>query len=89
VARRRKITKLPPPTKGTIWAVVGPKGIVRETDVAPGVALVLAHAEAGRHSRAVALTVERRDLFGPAVTLFRVERDEDGIILTYTLSNED
>jgi hypothetical protein len=35
------------------------------------------------------LEVVRQSLFGPAVCLYRVERDDDGVVLTHKVNGED
>lgn len=52
-------------------------------------ALVVAQGVAERSTEEVVLTVDRKSLFGPSVTLFRVTRDEAGAVFTNTVSRED
>jgi hypothetical protein len=47
-------------------------------------ALVVAQGLAQKHVEPVVLTVSRRSLFGPAVTLYRVTRTEQGDVFTNT-----
>lgn len=49
-------------------------------------ALVVAQGIAERSTEHVVLTVDRKSLFGPSVTLFRVTRDEDGAVFTNTVN---
>lgn len=66
-------------------AVKGPAG-----PQAPGaLALVTAQGRALKWGAPIEFTVERRTLFGPPATLYRVVRDEDGTIKTYTINAED
>jgi hypothetical protein len=69
---------------GTELAVRGPAG--PET---PGaLALVIAQGRAVKWGASVTLTVERRSLFGPATPIYRVVRDEDGVVKSFTLTLE-
>lgn len=52
-------------------------------------ALVIAHRVAERSTEPVVLTVDRKSLFGPSVTLFRVTRTEEGLVYTNTINAVD
>lgn len=75
----------------TSWAVLDPSGrTIQEVGSGAGPALVRAQDVAQRgYSGPVVLTVERRDLFGPAAPLYRVRRDDQGVIITTVISEED
>lgn len=52
-------------------------------------ALVVAQGIAERSTDEVVLTVDRKSLFGPSVTLFRVTRTETGDVFTNHVNNVD
>lgn len=52
-------------------------------------ALVVAQGIAERSTDEVVLTVDRKSLFGPNVTLFRVTRTETGDVFTNHVNNVD
>ena len=53
-------------------------------------ALIAAQERALRnYTEPTQLIVERRSLFGQPVTLYRVVREEDGAVSTYTVNRED
>jgi len=57
---------------------------------AASLALVAAQERAMRaFDQPAVLTVERETIFGPTVELFKVVRDEDGVILTYRIAEDD
>jgi hypothetical protein len=49
----------------------------------------VAQRMAEKHTEPATLYVERRSLFGPAAKLYRVSRDEHGIVTTTTVNAED
>lgn len=88
--RRRRTTSAPPVPGKTSWVILNVNGdVLRETGYGAAVTLKLAQARALDQDDPVTYTVERRDLFGPPALLYRVDRDEDGIVLTTTISEED
>lgn len=52
-------------------------------------ALVVAQGIAERSTDEIVLTIDRKSLFGPSVTLFRVTRTETGDVFTNTENNVD
>lgn len=69
--------------------VLGPAGELAVKGAAAH-AMVTAQERAMRaFTDPVTLTVERRSLFGPAATLYRVTRAQDGTIYTTTITTED
>jgi hypothetical protein len=70
------------------YHVLGPQGELAVKGAAPH-ALVTAQGRAQRMDGEVTLTVERRSLFGPSATLYRVVRTEDGTVYTSTINAED
>lgn len=52
-------------------------------------ALGVAQRIAERNSEPIVLTVDRKSLFGPSVTLFLVTRDEAGAVFTNTINAVD
>lgn len=90
VRRRRKKSDDTLAAKDT-FHVLDPAGIeIKVTGYGPKVGLLLAMERAQRDfDKPVALTVERRSLFGPATPLYRVERDEHGNVKAFTLEAQD
>lgn len=71
------------------YHVVGPQGELAVKGEAAH-ALVTAQERAMRNfADEVTLTVERRVLFGPAATLYRVTRTKDGSILSRAVDPQD
>ena len=76
------------------YHVVGPtgdlavKGPAGPQDPA-AIALVTAQGQATHAKVPVTYHVERRSLFGPSVRLYRVERTEDGRVLTWKIEAVD
>lgn len=74
--------------------VLDPKGVQiavkgSASPIAPGAqALNVAQRAAEQYDKPVVLTVERRTLFGDPVVLYRVTRDEHGVVFT-NASRED
>jgi hypothetical protein len=81
----------PPKLGKTTWAIMRPDGTaLRENSYGASATLAMAQHLIQRPEHPAELTVERRDLFGPPATLYRVTRDEDsGIIRSTTISRED
>ena len=76
------------------YHVVGPSGDLAVKGPAgpqdpAALALVVAQAHAITAAEPVELRVERRTLFGPPVSLYRVVLDEEGVVKTYTINAED
>lgn len=66
--------------------VIGPAGELAVTGYGPQVGLTMAQEQALRAFTAPAvLTVERQSLFGPRTPIYRVIRDEEGTISSFTL----
>lgn len=71
------------------YHVVGPRGELAVKGEAAH-ALVTAQERAMRNfADEVTLTVERRSLFGPTTTLYRVTRTEDGRVLSRAVDPQD
>jgi hypothetical protein len=81
MSRRRAPAPRPSADKDT-YHVLDPKGVQIGTKTEAAHALVFAHRAAEQYPTEVVLTVERRTLFGPAVALYRVTRDEGGTVFT-------
>ena len=74
----------------TAWITRDASGtVVKENPYGPGSALIVTQRLAELAGAEVELTIERRDLFGPPAPLYRVVRDEDGTVTTFTISEED
>jgi hypothetical protein len=76
------------------YHVVGPSGDLAVKGPAgpqdPGaLALVVAQAHAITAPDPIELRVERRTLFGPPVTLYRVVLDAEGVVKTFTVNHVD
>lgn len=89
-ATRRRRKKDPPITSGTTFHVRDQDGAnIGRPQPVPGSAILVAQSFAERTPEAQTYYVERQTLFGDPVDLYMVERDEHGVVLTYTLSKED
>ena len=91
--RRAPVRKDVPVTSGTTFHILDQNGVeLRPAQAHPGVALVKAQDIAlrwGEDGDEATIYVERRTLFGKPIELYRVVRQEDGSITTYTTSLED
>jgi hypothetical protein len=89
--RRKRVRKDAPITSGTTFHVRADEDDFEPFKAQPlaPLALVRAQKYAERYPIAVTLYVERQTLFGDPVDLFMVERDDHGVVRTYTLSHED
>lgn len=88
MARRRRKPRNEHAAQGKDSFIVRTPGGEKLNDTAwPMVALVLAQGRAIKGP--AVLCVERRSLVGPPVVLYRVERDDCGIVTTTTVNEED
>jgi hypothetical protein len=88
--KRRTRPKDAPITSGTTYHVVDVSGteVVRATNH-PMIAVLRAQSVAERVPETYTYYIERRTLFGDPVELFSVDRDEHGVVRTFTLTKED
>lgn len=89
--KRRRVKPAPPPTPGkTAWVTRDvSKQVLKQNPYGPGAALIVTQRLAEQATDPTEFLIERRDLFGPASTLYRVTRDEDGNVRTFIISEED
>jgi hypothetical protein len=73
------------------WHVLDPAGVeIKVTGLGPNIGLILAQERAVRDfTEPVELTVEQRSLFGPATPIYRVSRDEHGVVRSFVLAQID
>jgi hypothetical protein len=82
MARRKKSS---PPVEGRdSFHVLTDTGAQLSTKGAAPHALLVAQRAAEQSKEEITLTVERRSLFGPKVTIYRVTRVESGAVFTNT-----
>lgn len=84
--RRRSNTV---PAGRDTFHIVGPGGETPHVKPEASHALNIAQRLAEATCEPVTLYVERRSVLGPKATLYRVDRDEDGTVVTTTISRED
>jgi hypothetical protein len=91
--RRRVARKDKPITSGTTFHILDQEGHdLRGPLLSPGVAVSRAQniiQRRGEDGDEATLYIERHTLFGDPVELYRVVREEDGAISTYTTNLED
>lgn len=91
--RVRRARKDGPVTSGTTFHILDQEGHdLRGPQPSPGVALSRAQniiQQDGTDGDEGTLYIERHTLFGDPVELYRVFRDEHGVVFTYTTSQED
>lgn len=91
--RKKKTADEYVPAVRDTYHVLGPDGEIPTrplTQTHPMFALTKAQMIAlDEYREPAVLTVQRRALFGPPVDLFRVTRDEEGVVYTKTITNED
>lgn len=89
-ARKRRSLTAEPVVGKDSYVVLDPEGNVLAEKGYQPLALLAAQEHALRsYIEPTTLTVERRSLFGPATTLYRVVRDEDRNVIAYTISSQD
>lgn len=65
--------------------IVGPDGkLLRETSYGEGATLSLAQNLMKQYTEETEITVQVKSLFGNPDTLYRLVRDEDGVLTTFT-----
>ena len=81
---RRRLRRDSEPRLGKeSWLIVAGDGkVLREVGHSEGSALIMAQKLAEKSLEPVAMTVQVKSLFGDPDTLYRVVRDEDGVVLT-------
>jgi hypothetical protein len=86
--RRRKKTEVLL-TKGDSFHVMHPQDGELAIKGAAHHALNVGTRVAEQAPGPVTLTIERRSLFGPAATIFRIERYENGAVSAFTVDGQD